>query len=93
MMGLSLKKNIEKNNNDVSGYHGKTKVIIDGFAMARNKKVNICVRCAKTSGCNHYRRICTSAGYWSDTKKRYKWKILGRYRLTLWIRKQDSYLR
>jgi hypothetical protein len=90
MIGSSLKKK-----KYVSEYHNKTKVTIDGFAMARNNRVNICVRCAKTSGCNHRnrKRICTSAGHWSDIKKKYKWKIMGRYRLTLWVRKHDTSLR
>jgi hypothetical protein len=68
------------------------KVIIDGYILCRNKRVNICSYCARTSGCNHGRHLSTSAGYWYDKKKEYKWKIMGSYRLTLWIRKQNNML-
>lgn len=72
---------------------GKTNVTIDGFAMSRHTRVTICATCAKTTGCKHHHYLCTSAGNWVDTKKKYKWKIMGRYRLTLWLRKQDTALK
>tara|TARA_B110000908_G_C9816201_1_gene255140 strand:+ start:97 stop:450 length:354 start_codon:yes stop_codon:yes gene_type:complete len=71
---------------------GKTNVTIDGFAIKRNKSITICAICAKTNCTdkNHRRQLCTSAGYWVEIKKRYNWKIMGRYRLALWIRKEDA---
>lgn len=77
----------------VPKYDGKTNVTIDGFAISRNKRITICAQCAKSFGCSHNQYLCTSAGYWSDTKKKYKWKIMGRYRLTRWVRKQDAKLK
>jgi hypothetical protein len=94
MIALLQKKNIMKKitspNND-----GKTKVKIDGFAITRDEKVIICLSCAKTTGCYHINDnyICTRAGYWYDTKKKYKWKIMGTYRLLRWVRKKDKNIR
>jgi hypothetical protein len=73
----------------------KTLVTIDGFEIARGKRVNICATCAKVGCCSldHRANLCTSAGFWYDTKKKYRWKIMGRYRLTLWVREQDKKIR
>lgn len=95
-MGSLLKKmnmGCVKDSHPPVSIYGKTKVTIDGFAIDRNRRVTICAYCTKTSGCKHYDYICTSAGHWSDTKKKYKWKIMGRYRLTLWVRKQNVELK
>lgn len=73
----------------------KTKVKIDGFVMSRSRRVTICAQCAKTSCANkkHHRYICTSAGYWYDIKKQYNWKIMGHYRLTMWVHKKEDELK
>ena len=69
----------------------KSKVVIDGFSIHRNRRVTICATCVKTVCTNkkHVRRLCTSAGYWFDLKKKYNYKIMGHYRLSIWIRKRD----
>lgn len=73
-----------------SGNDEKTKVMIDGFAIYRNRRVTICSLCARTKGCScdRSRSVCTSAGYWVELKKKYRWKIMGRYRLSLYIQKE-----
>lgn len=67
----------------------KNKVLIDGIMINRNRRVTICVKCVKTI-CNskkHFRRLCTNAGFWVDIKKKYSQKIMGKYRLSVWVRK------
>ena len=83
--------NAEKDN-WLPSYYAATVLIIDGFAIKSNKRVTICAICAKTNCTdkNHRRHLCTSAGYWVEVKKKYNWKIMGRYRLALWIRKEDA---
>lgn len=96
MMGSSMTKmNMcwSRTGPDTKRKDSKTKVIIDGFAIDRYKRVTICGQCAKTTGCRHNRHLCTSAGHWSDIKKKYKWKIMGRYRLTMWVWKQNKEIR
>jgi hypothetical protein len=77
----------EKKNNE------KTIVNIDGFYIYRNNMLSICAKCTKIKCiCNHHPntlRLCTNAGYWYDIKKKYNRKIMGNYRLVLWVRRQD----
>lgn len=73
----------------------KTRVEIDGFDVPRSRRVTVCVQCAKTGCTNkkHNRHLCTSAGYWYDIKKKYNSKIMGGYRLAMWVHKQDEKLK
>lgn len=88
-MGSSMKKmNIFSHQTKIDDV--KTKVTIDGFVIERHKRVTVCGHCAKTTGCYHNIQLCTSAGNWSRIKKKYKWKIMGRYRLIRWVRKQNK---
>ena len=85
------RKNIKK-----QLHNSKTFVKIDGFNISRRKRITVCSMCAKTSNCSHTKNnitstyVCTSAGYWYDTKKKYKWKIMGRYRLVRLLKKNIS---
>jgi hypothetical protein len=84
----SKKNTRRKKKND-----GRTSITIDGFVTYRNSRLSICAKCATTTCMNpKHRYICTSAGYWFDIKKKYNWKIMGHYRLVLWVRKQDAKL-
>ncbi len=67
-------------------------VIIDGFTISTNKRVTVCVICAKTIcfNSNHKKYLCTQAGWWVEIKKKYNRKFFGNYRLILWIRKQNA---
>lgn len=68
----TLKKKSKKN----------TTVIIDGVFFKKDSRVNICVECGKISCYKHnHQHLCTSAGNWYDIKKKYKYKVLGNYRL------------
>ena len=71
-----------------------SKIIIDDFYVKKKSHVNICVICAKTSGCDcQSYHLCTSAEYWFEIKKKYSNKIMGKYRLILYIRKINSNLK
>jgi len=80
-------------------YDSKTTVIVDGFAISSTRRVSICSYCAKSSGCskkckeNHSRYLATSAGHWVSIQNKYKYKVMGRYRLKMYIRKCDEDIR
>lgn len=82
-----------------TNYDGKTTVIVDGFAINRSRRISICSYCAKSSGCSkkcnekHCRYIATSAGHWVYIKRKYKYKVMGGYRLKMYIRKCDENIR
>lgn len=65
-----------------------TNVIIDGVLFKKYSRVNICVECGKIL-CykNNHHYVCTSAGNWYNIKKKYKYKVLGNFRLKLYIKK------
>ena len=65
-----------------------TNVIIDGVLFKKDSKVTICVECGKILCYKHIGDyVCTSAGNWYNIKKKYKYKVLGKYRLKLYIKK------
>lgn len=75
-------------------------VVIDGVSINKNARITICVLCAKTlysntshCKCVRNQRICTSAGYWVKIKKKYMYKVMGHYRLVLYIRKMETGLK
>ena len=78
-------KNIVKKKKN--NYNDKTLVKLEGFAIPRGKRVTLCAKCAKISVCYHTKHmyIHTSAGHLYDTKKKYKWKIFGKYRLRQYL--------
>lgn len=94
-MGLKLVKTnmfkikIETSNKPLKKKSKKnTPVIIDGVFLKKDSRVNICVECGKISCYKHnHQHICTSAGNWYNIKKKYKYKVLGNYRLKLYIKK------
>lgn len=92
MTGSFLRKNTKnKLSSSVKTCNNKSNyVIIDGFLVSRSRRVTICSHCANTYCTNNNNRICTSAGYWHDLKKKYEWKIMGRRRLIRWIHKQNT---
>ena len=67
-----------------------TNVTLDGVSFKRDSRVNICAKCGKLLCYKHnHRYICTSAGNWYNIKKEYKYKVLGKYRLKLYIKKRE----
>ena len=93
-MGIRLvkTKNIFKIKRDKSTQKKKEtqKVILEGLSLKKNSKVSICVKCGKLL-CNkhNHQYMCTSAENWYNIKKKYKYKVLGNYRLKLYIRKRE----
>lgn len=81
MMGnLSMQKN---------DHNDKTKIKINGFVMRKSARVSICTSCAKISGCLcNSDCVSTSAEYWLKIKSKYRFKIMGKYRLILYIKRQ-----
>ena len=75
-------------------YDSKTMVIVDGFTISSTRRVLICSYCAKSSGCakkcneKHGRYLATSAGYWASIQRKYKYRVMGGYRLKMYIRKE-----
>ena len=84
---IILKKQI--NNVSISRRtpNDKIKVSINGNLIHRNKRITLCGVCTKINGCNHDPsiRLCTSAGYFYDMKKKYKYKVFGKYRFKKWV--------
>lgn len=81
MMGSNLMKNRKKRDK-----YDKTSVKLDGFVMKRNSRVCICSVCARMQ-CVHRKYLHIMAGDFVDLKKKYRYKIMGRYRMALYIRK------
>jgi len=77
----------------------KTTVTVDGFAINSTRRISICSYCAKSSGCSkkcngkHCRYLATSAGHWVSIQRKYKYKVMGGYRLKMYIRKCDKDIR
>lgn len=77
----------------------KTTVTVDGFANNSTRRISICSYCAKSSGCSekcnekHGRYLSTSAGHWVSIQRKYKYKVMGGYRLKMYIRKCDKEIR
>jgi len=66
----------------------KQNVILDGVLFKRDSRVTICVKCGKILCHKHnHPYVCTSAGNWYNIKKKYKYKVFGKYRLKLYIKK------
>lgn len=97
MGNISRKKNIRdgsrkdamknKDNDD------NTKIMIDGFLVRKTDRISICTSCVKVSGCEcKANYLCTSAENWVKIKKKYKYKIFGKYRFNIYIRKKDAEL-
>lgn len=61
-----------------------------------SKRINICCKCAREYyKCSHWkcRYICTSENNWYILKKKYRYKIFGRYRMKRYIQKQIKHLK
>ena len=91
----TLRKFSRTKKSKTTKYDSKTTVIVDGFAISSYRRVSICSGCAKTtckskSCSNKHRYLCTSAGHWVSIQRQYKYKILGGYRLKMYIRKCDK---
>lgn len=87
-------KQLYKKTKSINSFlNGKNKVLLDGVMISRNQRVTICATCAKTMCTNkkHDRRLSISAGFWVDMKNKYNYKIMGRYRLCRFIRKNIKF--
>lgn len=87
-MGIMLvkTKNIFKIKKDEK--NTKETVILDGCSLKKDSRVTICIKCGKLLCHKHnHQYMCTSAQNWYNIKKKYKYKVLGNYRLKLYIRK------
>ncbi len=89
-MGIMLvkTKNIFKIKKAEKTQKKKERVILDGCSLKKDSRVTICIKCGKLLCHKHnHQYMCTSAQNWYNIKKKYKYKVLGNYRLKLYIRK------
>jgi hypothetical protein len=86
MMLNFFQKNIDKKGGK-GGKGGK-------YAIKKNARILICIKCASSLYCEcDSFNLCTTYEHWCRVQKKYKYKIMGKYRLIRYLKKFNKKLK